>query len=619
MVKASGLHGLRVLIGAASLGAGTIAGAALPPVPVPAENPITEPKRVLGKALFFDEQLSTSNVVSCATCHVMSRAGSDPRTPQTLNPGADGILGTPDDVPGSPGIIRSSAENDFLRDAIYALRPQVTNRTANSPINAAYAPELFWDGRAKSRFTDPMTGAFVINAGGALESQAVGPVVNNIEMAHAEFEWPALVAKLQKVQPLALGTNRPADVTLALSDRPNYPELFRRAFGDPAITSARVAMAIATYQRTLISDQTPFDQFRAGNTAALTPNQVAGLNAYQGTGNCNACHSLANDMTTDHSFRNIGLRPPVEDLGRQLVTNDPLHRGQFKVPNLRNVGLKTRFMHNGQFTQLQQVIGFYAGARGRIAPNNVAPNGNNIDPQMLNIIIPPPGGPGPNVGQQIQDFIQNALTDPRVANQTFPFDRPTLFTERPADQIVLLGGGQSTPGDTIPVIIVQAPPLIGSDFRVGLDVPASLASAQATLAMSPNAPVNGRVIPTEIKGPKQITATTTGNNTTIHFTLSPTQFSNGQVMYIQWQIPAAAAPGGEARSNAAQIRFFCGSMGCPPRCPADINGSQATDIDDVFIFLNSWFRGSVTTDFDTNSAINIDDIFQFLNEWFVGC
>ena len=232
-----------------------IAVGSLPPVPQPPENPITEAKRVLGKALFWDEQLSTSNVVSCGTCHVPSRAGADDRIAR--HPGIDGILNTPDDILGSPGVIRSDENNDYLPDRIFALQPQITNRSANSPINAGYAPSLFWDGRATSRFTDPQTGQVAIVSGGALESQAVQPPLSSVEMSHDDFDWTSLTDKLARVRPLDLATNIPADVASALADQPDYPELFRRAFGDGAITTRRIAFALATYQRPLVSDQTP--------------------------------------------------------------------------------------------------------------------------------------------------------------------------------------------------------------------------------------------------------------------------------------------------------------------------------------------------------------------------
>ncbi|HEY5565864.1 MAG TPA: cytochrome c peroxidase, partial [Gammaproteobacteria bacterium] len=87
------------LLSLALLGGG-LAWAELPPVPVPAENPITEPKRVLGKMLFWDEQLSSDNTVACGTCHRPAAGGADPRA--GVNPGAD--AGTIDDVRGSPGM-----------------------------------------------------------------------------------------------------------------------------------------------------------------------------------------------------------------------------------------------------------------------------------------------------------------------------------------------------------------------------------------------------------------------------------------------------------------------------------------------------------------------------------
>src|SRR3954470_4388408 len=76
--------------------------AALPPVPAPAENPITEPKRVLGKILFWDEQMSSDNTDACGSCHRPGKGGGDPRS--GLYPGKDGVFGTDDDTFGSPGV-----------------------------------------------------------------------------------------------------------------------------------------------------------------------------------------------------------------------------------------------------------------------------------------------------------------------------------------------------------------------------------------------------------------------------------------------------------------------------------------------------------------------------------
>ncbi|MDI1290210.1 MAG: cytochrome-c peroxidase, partial [bacterium] len=224
---------------AVALTASYLAFATVPPVPVPPENPITESKRVLGKILFWDEQLSTSGSVSCGTCHTPTRGGSDNRIARSA--GDDGVLNTPDDVLGSAGIIRSDSVNDYARDPIFGLAPQITDRAANAVINAAFAPELFWDGRARGRFNDPQTGAVAINAGGALENQAVGPIINNVEMAHAGVDWTNVVDRLERVRPLDLATTVPPDVDAVISPQTTYADLFASAFGDGAITARRIA------------------------------------------------------------------------------------------------------------------------------------------------------------------------------------------------------------------------------------------------------------------------------------------------------------------------------------------------------------------------------------------
>ena len=102
----------------------------LPPVPVPPENPITEEKRVLGKILFWDEQLSSDDTVACGTCHIPASAGADPR-PAT-NPGFDGIFDTDDDIIGSFGVVRRNALNEPVDDPLFGFEPQVTGRAAQS-------------------------------------------------------------------------------------------------------------------------------------------------------------------------------------------------------------------------------------------------------------------------------------------------------------------------------------------------------------------------------------------------------------------------------------------------------------------------------------------------------
>ena len=389
--------------------AAPLALGALPPPPAPPENPVTEAKRILGKILFWDEQLSSDNTVACGTCHTPEAAGADLRLAR--NPGTDGVVGTVDDILGSPGVVKADSLGKLIQDAVFGFNPQITRRSANPVVDALYIPEMFWDGRARSLFLDPQTGSVAIAAGGALENQAVGPIVSGVEMARQGRTWTEVAAKLELSEPLGNATNLPPDMAMLVASHPTYQQLFQSAFGDPSISAQRIAFAIATYERTLVADQTPWDRFTEGNPAALTPGQQAGWNFFRNSP-CSVCH--APPLFTNNTFRNIGVRPPAEDTGRQEVTGLTADRGRFKVPTLRNAGRKATFMHNGGQPNLQAVIAFYR-------PNNPARSTDNLDPLLANGIPVPP-----NVQPALIDFLTNGLTDPRVAARTFPFDRPGL-------------------------------------------------------------------------------------------------------------------------------------------------------------------------------------------------
>ena len=380
---------------------------ALPPPPVPPGNPLTEPKRVLGKILFWDERLSSGNTIACGSCHGPLSGGGDSRV--ATHPGPDGIIPSPDDIFGSPGVVRVDASGVAVEDPLFGFEVQVTPRAANTTLGAVYAPELFWDGRARGPFFDPETGAVSLPFGGALENQSVAPILSDVEMAREERSWADVRAKLESSLPLADATDLPSDVAEALQGSAGYPELFAAAFGDPAITGERIAFALASYERTLVPNQTPWDQFVAGNATAMTPGQVQGWNFFQNSP-CQVCHTPP--FFTNQSFRNLGLRPPAEDPGRQNVTGLVQDRGKFKVPTLRNVGLKPTHMHNGRLSTVLDSVLWYR-------PQNPDRFPDNLDP-ILPILVPP------QVRPALVDFISNALTDPRVEAHTFPFDRPTL-------------------------------------------------------------------------------------------------------------------------------------------------------------------------------------------------
>ena len=214
-------------------------------------------------------------------------------------------------------------------------------RSAMPLNNLAWEPKLTWDG-----------------AFGSLEQQARKPLENPVEM---HLSLAAGVARLQKL--------------------PAYPALFRQAFGSSAVTEDHLLKALAQFQRTLISGNSRFDQFRRGNRTALSDFEVRGLilfythpNGSLRGGNCGDCHS--GDLQTNRTFSNNGLDAAPADLGLGAVTGRPTDNGKFRVPSLRNIALTAPYMHDGRFATLEQVLDHYNV--------RVVLNSPNIDPLLLN-------------------------------------------------------------------------------------------------------------------------------------------------------------------------------------------------------------------------------------------
>jgi cytochrome c peroxidase len=525
--------------------AGGKALAQLPPPPVPAGNPLTPEKIVLGKMLFWDEQLSSDNTVACGTCHRPELGGSDPRLVPT--PGRDGIPGTPDDPFGSPGVIHSDASNDYAPDPLHDFRPRVTTRNAPSFIGAQYFTDLFWDGRAPSTFVDPVTGTVSLAIGGALESQCVGPPTSDVEMAHEARSWTQVTSKLTGVEPLKLATSLPPDIQTALAINPTYPLLFDAAFGTPDITAERIAFAIASYERILIPDRTPFDRFSMGDTTALTPAQQAGLGIFLSR-NCAVCHTPP--FFSDDRFHNIGLRPVVEDRGLQGTTGLIPDRGKFKTPGLRNVGLRVRFMHNGRFTTLLQVVNFYNG--GGVFPDNRDP-------------IIRPLGLGPVQRNQLVDFLENGLTDPRVAAALPPFDRPTLHSELATPNPLVYGASSPGTGGLEPLMIATVPPnLANPDFRLGIGHGLGGATAHLFISANPAATTTSGGIPLNVdlstsRRHRILSLAGVGAGqgfATFHVSIPDLPGLAGRTLYAQWFVQDASATGGFAASLGAELTLF---------------------------------------------------------------
>ncbi len=594
------LLALPVIIGGSLVaGVGGRGVSALPPVPVPPENPVTEAKRVLGKILFWDEQLSSDNTMACGTCHITGAGGTDPVL--GLHPGPDAQFGTPDDMRTSPGVIRSDASDDYTPDALFGLRRQTTDRSAPPAIMAMYAPETFWDGRAGGEFVDPDTGAVLIATGGALENQVIAPPLSDVEMAHEARDWAQISEKLERSVPLGIATDLPPDVQGAIDAFETYPALFREAFGTNQISAARIAMAIATYERTLVPDQSPWDLFTLGDTGAMTPQQIDGWNLFRGLA-CATCHQPP--LFTDLSFRNIGVRPTNQDRGRQDVSGLAQDRGKFKVPSLRNVGLKSSMMHTGEFQLMSTVFNLYLGPG--------AAGNTNRDP-----LLPVPVA----IFQRdaITDFLENALTDPRVTAEQFPFDRPTLSIETPPNPSQL-GAGTPGTGGLVPRMISVVPPNVGNlDFKIG--VADALPGAQAFVAISTIPPSAGVLTPETLEGPFTLDGSGSGGGyATLHWPILGRPALEGDVVFMQWRVSDPGAVGGVALSRTARVELFCNGD-CPSTCPADLALPYgALDFSDVTAFLNAFASMDPAADLAApEGAFDFSDVTAFLGMFGAGC
>jgi cytochrome c peroxidase len=441
---------MRSLVLLLALASTTVAqGTPLPPVPVPPENPMTTDKVNLGKALFWDEQLSSSQTVACATCHIPEAGGSDPRAPRALHPGPDDQFATDDDILGSFGVISTSPRHLYQWHPLFGMRAQVTHRKAPSVFMAAYDRELFWDGRAPDQLFDPITRQLVIPQGAALERQATIPILSEVEMTHSGTDWPDIIARVQSSVPLGLARRVPPALSRWLR-RDSYPALFARTFGTPDVTPVRIAMAIASYQRALVPNQTPFDSYVAGNQQALTAQEQSGLAVFERV-RCSVCHPAP--LFTTGEFFTIGVRPPDEDVGRGGITRDPIDRGAFKVPSLRNVADRAPYMHNGRLPTLEAVVDFYE--RGGDFAENRTP------------IMRPARFNGTDKADLLA-FLRRPLTDPRASAGAAPFDHPELSAE---DRRAPRAYGQGTAGTLgrTPQIVAVEPPVLGNGhFRMSL-------------------------------------------------------------------------------------------------------------------------------------------------------
>lgn len=258
-------------------------------VPIPPTNLNYQSKVKLGEQLYFDGRLSQNGAISCAFCHTPGLGFADPKQ---VSIGVGGKKG---------------------------------GRQAPTVYNTAFNPVQFWDGRA-----------------GSLEEQAIGPIVNPVEMAETHEN---VVAKLSKIK--------------------GYVTQFQKVFGT-GVSMQGIAEAIAAYERTIISTNSAFDKYYLGDKAAMNQEAQRGMVLFKGKARCILCHNGSN--FTDNQFHNLGVPqvgPMKEDLGRYHVTRRPEDKAAFKTPTLRSIIETAPYMHDGAFKTLEEVVDFLDQGGGK--------------------------------------------------------------------------------------------------------------------------------------------------------------------------------------------------------------------------------------------------------------
>lgn len=307
--------------------------AALPlEVPFPADNPITEKKSALGKLLFYDPILSGSKDVACASCH-HPEFGYSESLEISIGVNGRGL--------GSKRAFRMPNDIPFVkRNAQTVINSAFNGIINNGKPDAATAP-MFWDLRTKS-----------------LELQSLEPIKAFEEMrGHAYADSDAVQKVIERLKQIK-----------------EYRQLFEKAFDSKnAITKENLAKAIATYERTLVANNSRFDQYMRGNKTILSRNEIDGMNIFLKAG-CSKCHN--GPMFSDFKTHTMG----VADNEKLGFSDDGFEKKYaFRTPTLRNLRSTYPYMHSGKLTTLQMVLEFYEDLSGGKVSNPKV-NRDQIDP-----------------------------------------------------------------------------------------------------------------------------------------------------------------------------------------------------------------------------------------------
>ena len=310
-------------------------------VVAPADNLTTPEKVELGRLLFWDPILSGAKDVACASCHHPDFGYADSLD---LSMGTHGMgLGATRrfDAPGKRPFVKRNS-------------PTILNiGFAGIDMTFGYEPSqapLFWDMRVRS-----------------LEAQALEPLKSLEEMRGEAFAEPEavdmIVARLQAI--------------------PEYRTRFARAFNtSSAVSTTNLAKAIAAFERSIVALNSPFDRYVRGETSAMTPLQLSGMQRFQSTG-CANCHK--GPMFTDYQVHTLGV---PDNPG--LLESDSGADGKFRfrTPSLRNLLYTAPYMHSGMLATLDDVLSFYNGVRGfRTGTRNANVAPGDLDPLVFSLVL----------------------------------------------------------------------------------------------------------------------------------------------------------------------------------------------------------------------------------------
>jgi cytochrome c peroxidase len=288
----------------------------------PEDNPTTPKKIELGRLLFYDPILSGGKDVACASCHHPEYGYAES---QEVSIGVNGI---------GLGEMRTFKHPNKIpfgkRNAHSILNTAFNGLDTDGNYDPRKAP-MFWDLRVES-----------------LENQSLEPIKNLEEMRGHTYEAEATIDSV---------VNRLGNIAA-------YRQLFAAVFSDTvAITATNISKALAAFERSLIANNSRFDQYMRGDEKALSSLEKEGFAAFLKSG-CAKCHN--GPMFSDYKLHVLGVADNEKIKGSDAGANETY---AFRTPTLRNLRYTDPYMHNGKLKTLRQVLEFYEDMAGKDPPN----------------------------------------------------------------------------------------------------------------------------------------------------------------------------------------------------------------------------------------------------------